>query len=500
MTGVSDVKAPAAWEPIPGLTFQHKAFTMAATLLGLLLAALDQTIVATAGPQIQRELHIDPSLYVWITTAYLVASTVLVPIWGKLSDTLGRRIILFAGVAIFLIGSALCGGAQTSLQLILFRAVQGVGAGSLFTTAFAVIADLFSPVERGKYQGMFGAVFGLSSVVGPLAGGFITDHIGWHWVFFINLPIGAIALLFILARMPPLKREGAGGRLDLLGAAALIIAIVPLLLALSLGHGEDGRTIGWGWTSWPIAAMFAVFGIGLIMFLAIERRAENPVVDLSLFRDRAFLMGSLATFVSGSTFLAAVVFLPLFMVNVVGLSATRSGLTTTPLTLGIVGGNMLVGLLVSRVGRYKAILVASLGLAVASFAAFGFTLSVHSTQAEVSLKMVLLGIGIGPSIPLFTLALQSAVPPRRIGVATSMAMFSRQMGATVGLAVLGTVFAAALASGLAAHVPFMVAFTGAIERIFRVCLAVSALALAITIAMPEVPLARGAPRPAPDAA
>lgn len=437
--------------PFAHLSRQQKLFTLLGTLLGMLLAALDQTIVATAGPAMMQDLQIEASLYAWITTSYLVASTVLVPIYGKLSDLYGRRRILLVGIFIFLLGSLLCGLSQSTVQLIAFRAVQGMGSAALFTTAFAVVADLFDPVERGKYQGIFGGVFGLASVVGPLAGGFITDLLGWHWVFFINLPIGAIAVVFILARMPPLKRPRPAEPhpIDYAGALSLTVFVVPLLLALSLGkRAEDPRPTGYPWLSVELLGLFALAVAGLVAFLAAERKAKDPIVDLRLFQGRSFALNIVASFVMGATFLGAIVFLPLFMVNVVGLSATSSGLTTTPLTLGIVGGNVLVGNLVSRIGHYKRLLLGSQLLLVVAFIVMGWTLTADSSQGEVTLKMILVGLGLGPSMPLFTLAIQSAVSPRDIGVATSTATFSRQLGSTVGIAVMGTIFATALASQL----------------------------------------------------
>ncbi|GHG89103.1 DHA2 family efflux MFS transporter permease subunit [Comamonas sp. JC664] len=435
--------SPAA---LPAFTRSQKVFTMLGAVLGLLLAALDQTIVATAGPAIQADLHIPASLYPWLTTSYFVASTLMVPVWGKLSDLLGRRAVLAAGILVFLTGSFLCGAARSTVALILFRAVQGLGSAALFTAALAVVADLFEPRERGKYQGLFGAMFGLSSVVGPLAGGFITDHLGWHWVFFINLPVGAVALALVLSRMPKLKphREARGG-LDLTGALTLSVAVVPLLLALSLGKGDGGD---WAWGSWRILGLFALAAVGLAAFLRVESRAHDPLLDLKLFRLRAFSAGNAAVFIVGAAFLSGVVFLPLFMVNVMGLSATRSGLTIVPLTLGVVAGNVLSGQLVSRMGRYKALMLGSMALLIAGFAIMGFTLTPDSTQAEVTVKMVLVGLGLGPSIPIYTMVIQNAVPPSQIGVATAAATFFRQLGMTIGVALLGTVFASTLTSEL----------------------------------------------------
>ncbi|WP_342377741.1 MFS transporter [Myxococcus stipitatus] len=444
--------SPAAF---PTFTRAQKVFTMLGALLGLLLAALDQTIVATAGPSIQADLGIPASLYPWLTTSYLVASTMMVPVWGKLSDLVGRRAVLGAGITVFLLGSFLCGVSRSTVTLILFRAVQGLGSAALFTGALAVVADLFPPRERGKYQGLFGAMFGLSSVVGPLAGGFITDRLGWHWVFFINLPVGAVALALVLLRMPRLRPEGVPrGKLDLAGAATLALAVVPLLLALSLGHAREQETqgIGWAWGSWPILGLFALATVGIVAFLRVETRAEEPLLDLRLFKLKTFSLGNAAVFVVGAVFLSGVVFLPLFMVNVVGLSATHSGLTLTPLTLGVVAGNVVSGQLVSRLGRYKELMLGSLLLLAVGFAVMGFTLTPQSTQAEVTVKMVLVGLGLGPSIPLYTVAIQNAVSPQRIGVATSAATFFRQLGMTLGVALMGAVFATTLSHELKTRV------------------------------------------------
>lgn len=435
--------------PAVELTRQQKALTLAGMLLAMFLAALDQTVVATAGPDIQKALDIEPSLYTWITTAYLVASTVLVPVYGKLSDTYGRRRIVVIGVVIFLFGSVACGLSKTTAQLIFFRAVQGVGSASIFTSAFAVVADLFSPRERGKYSGIFGAVFGVSSLVGPLLGGFITDTVGWHWVFFINLPLGAIALTFIALRMPALKPRERKGPVDVVGAALLAVGAVPLLVALSMGRPtvRPGET-GFEWLSAPELGLFAVALVGVVAFVVWERRVASPLIDFRLFKSPMVSWGSLTVFVLGGAFLTPMVFLPLFMVNVVGVSATASGLTISPLVMGVVAGNVLSGQLVARLGRYKGIMLVSLAVLAGAFAVMALTLTPASTQGEVTAKMVLLGIGLGPTIPLYTIAIQNAVPLQQLGVATSMVTFFRQMGSTVGLALVGSLFGSTLAHEL----------------------------------------------------
>lgn len=434
----------------PQLTPRQKAQALVGMLLAMFLAALDQTIVATAGPDMQRTLNIDASLYTWITTGYLVSSTVLVPVYGKLSDLFGRKRIVVFGVVLFLVGSALCGLSQNTAQLIGFRVLQGAGSASLFTSAFAVVADLFPPSERGKYSGLFGAVFGVSSLIGPLMGGFITDHFGWHWVFFINLPIGAVALTFILLRMPPLKPVlEKRPSLDWLGAALLAVATVPFLVALSLGRavlrpGEHGYL----WTDWQLLALFGVAVAGLIGFIAWELKAQEPLIDLRLFKNPALAWGSATVFVMGGAFLTPMVFLPLFMVNVVGVTNTASGLTISPLVLGVVAGNVLSGQLVSRIGKYKALMLGSLTLAMIGFSVLAFTLTSGSTQGEVTVRMVLLVLGLGPTIPLYTIAIQNAVAPPQLGQATSMVTFFRQMGSTVGIALVGSIFATTLSHEL----------------------------------------------------
>jgi EmrB/QacA subfamily drug resistance transporter len=428
--------------------------TLAGVLLSLLLAGLDQTIVSTAGPAIQRDLAMAPALYPWITTAYLVASTVMVPIYGKLSDTYGRRPVLLAAIGIFLAGSVLCGLSPTTHTLIAARAVQGLGAAGLFTSAFAVIADIFPPAVRGKYTGLVGAVFGVSSVVGPLVGGFITDHFGWHWVFFVNVPVGAVAVWFVAARMPQLGgHPGERPRLDLAGAFWLVVAVVPLLLALTVGHAEGApgpaAPGGAGWASPLRLGLLALALAGTVLFVRTERRAANPVVDLRLFRRRVVALSIAATFVLGAGFLSAVVFLPLFMVNVAGVSATRAGLTMTPLTLGMMAGSIVSGRVVTRLGRYRKLLLGAVALLFAGFAVMAFTIAPTSTQGELTFKMILLGLGMGPTLPLYTLVVQNATPPEDIGVVTAASTFARSLGQVFGVALVGSVFAATLAGAVA---------------------------------------------------
>jgi EmrB/QacA subfamily drug resistance transporter len=532
------------------LSVRDRRITLAGVMIALLLAGLDQTIVATAGPAIQRDLRIAPALYAWLTTAYLVAATVMLPIYGKLSDRFGRKPILLAGVSIFLTGSLLCGIAPDARILIAARGVQGLGAAALFTTTYAVIADLFPPAARGRYMGLVSAVMGLASVIGPLAGGIITDTFGWHWVFFINLPIGAVALWFIITTMPRLGVHSERRLpVDVAGALLLVAGLVPFMIALSLGRGDADASEGYPWSSWQIITMLAVAAVGLAAFIARERRAPDPILHLELFRNRVVTFGTAAMFVIGGAFLFGIIFLPLFLVNVVGVSATDAGLAMMPLTLGIVVSSVAAGQLVSRVGHAKLLMLSSLVLLAGAFSLLGFTLTPDATQRSVSWLMLLIGLGTGPTLPLYTLVMQAASHPREIGVVTATATFSRLLGQVLGLAFFGTVFASTFAGDVErrvqtelarlapevrasilgtgsraragedrvsmafdsaaararvrrvapadpeavaavdrAHRGFQLAFTGAITLLFRVGIGLVVLAFVITAFMPDVEL------------
>jgi EmrB/QacA subfamily drug resistance transporter len=453
------------------LTRSQKIFTFVGTLLGLFLGALDQSVVGAAAPKIVEQLQIPPSLYVWLTTSYMLASTVLVPVWGKLSDLFGRRKVIVSGIGLFLFASVLCGLAQTTYQLIAARALQGAGSAALFTTAFAVVADMFAPAERGKYSGIFGSVFGIASLVGPPLGGFISDHFGWHWVFFVNLPVGGVALFFILTRMPPLLRpQAVKPKVDALGAFLLACAVGPLLVAMTLARrtpGEGGVT----GPQQPPALVVALAVAGAVFFVAFvfwERRAEQPLIDLSLFKGRIFALGNAAVFVLGGVFMAPMVFLSLYMVRVQGVSQTAAGLALVPMVLGVLFGNVISGQLASRLGRYKGVMVVGLLVLTTALVVMAFTLHDDATRGEVTLKLVLVGLGLGPSIPLYTVAIQNATPPQQLGSATGLATFFRQMGGTVGVTLAGAVFAVTFGHAVQAHLPEVTArYTGASALLAR---------------------------------
>ena len=438
------------------LSKRDRVYTLVGILLALFLGALDQTIVSTALPKIAEDLR-GLDRFTWVATAYLLASTVLVPIYGKLADTYPRKIIELIAISIFLAGSFLCGlsGEFGSLpllgdgmtQLILFRALQGVGGAGLFSLAFIIIADLFPPNVRGRYQGLLGATFGIASVVGPWVGGLLTDYgsniipgiEGWRWVFYVNVPFGALALWFIVRRMPQLQPGGERAPLDGLSAVFLVLGLVPLVLGLQL----DKNNFPWAGT--VTLSLLGTSLIFLTLFVLRSLVSSNPILDMGLFQDRVFSLSNLAVLLLGAAFLATIIFLPLYMVNVVGVSATRAGVSLIPLSLGLVFGAIVAGQLVSSFGRYRLLmLIGGAILFVGLWLLSSMTAEVPYWR--VTLYMVICGLGIGPSLPLYTLAIQNAVEVQKLGQATSTVQFFRQIGGTVGAAVMGTVFATSLAT------------------------------------------------------
>ncbi len=438
-------------------------YTLIGVLLALFLGALDQTIVATALPRIVEDLQ-GLSRYAWVATSYLVASTALVPIYGKLADMYSRKTIELVAVGFFLSGSFLCGLAgefgtlpvlgDGMSQLIIFRAIQGIGGAGLFAMAFIIIADLFPPAERGKYQGFVGAVFGIASVLGPWIGGLLTDHggglipgvAGWRWVFYVNLPFGALALWFIIRRMPSLLPQGEKQPLNYVSALLLLCGLVPLVLALQMDK------TAYPWNSAVTLFLFAVSGVCLALFSYRSLHAANPILDFGLFKNKVFRVSNAALFFLGAAFFSVIIFLPLYMVNVVGVSATMAGIALVPLSLGLVFGSVVSGQLVARFGHYRRWMLAGLVLL------FAGVLLLHLMSPDVPYErvvayMLLCGLGIGPSLPLYTLAIQNAVDIRQIGQATSASQFFRQIGGAIGAALMGTLLATSLATSFGQDLP-----------------------------------------------
>lgn len=442
-----------------------------AILMALFLAALDQTIVSTALPRMVEDLR-GVDRYAWVATAYLLASTALALVYGKLADTYARKHVTIGAILLFLAGSMLCGLAgefgdlpvlgDGMTQLVIFRGIQGAGGGGLFAMTFIVIADLFTPAERGRYQGLVGAVFGIASVLGPLVGGLLTDHAGgvipgvegWRWVFYVNVPVGGVALAYILRRMPRLEPVGDRQPPDLLSGALLLGGLVPLVLSLQL----DKRRYPWapgvgpgdasGLDAWLTPGLFAVGCLALWAFVRRSRTSRSPILDFGLFRNDVFRTGNAATFFFGAAFMSVTIFLPLFLVNVLGVSATRAGAALIPFSLGIVFSATGAGQMVARIGYRRQIAGGAL-VFLASVILLA-TMGPDVSYARVTAYMVLAGLGVGPSMPLFTLAIQNAVDVRFIGQATSASQFFRQTGATVGAALMGTVLGTTLGVAFAA--------------------------------------------------
>ncbi len=417
-----------------------------AVMLGLFLSALDQTVVGTALPTIVTDLG-GNSLYVWVVTAYLLTSTVTIPIYGKLSDIFGRKIMLIIGISLFLVGSALSGLSQNMAELILFRGLQGLGAGALFPISLAVIGDLFTPRERGKYQGFFGAVFGLAFLVGPFLGGFITDNISWHWVFYVNVPIGIVALAVISSILPNHRSDGPRPSIDYWGTLVFTAAVIPLLIGLTEKGltTASGQTIGW--LDWRVGGLLALAGVLGAVFIFIESRVAEPIVPLGLFRVRTYAASQAAMFLLSFGFFIGVIFLPRYFQAVRDISATASGYMLWPLLLGLMGTSVVAGLVISRTGRYKLLLV---GAMVVSTIGMLLMTQLSATVGDWSLWgwMLVMGVGIGPSMSGYTVVVQNAVPQSAIGVATSNLTFFRQVGGSVGLAVAGTYLASTFTTQL----------------------------------------------------
>ena len=427
--------------PAADLSPRAKQGIVVAIMLALFLGALDQTIVGTALPRIITELN-GASLYTWVVTIYLLASTVTVPIYGKLSDMYGRKPLLLIGVGLFLIGSALAGLSQNIEQLIIFRGIQGLGAGALFPIALATIGDLFSAQERGRYQGLFGAVFGLSSLVGPALGGFLTDTLSWHWIFYVNLPIGIFAMAIITRELPTIKGR-PNQKIDFLGAITFAAGIIPILIGLTNVQSNAFAT--------PEVA--GLISLGLVIlggFLFIEAKAAEPIIPLELFRNRTFAAAAAATFFASFGFFSSIIFLPRYFQSVLGESATSSGYATLPLLLGVIISSVSAGQIVARRGRYKRIILGATLLVAAG------SLLLTNLQADTNpwvLRgwMFLAGLGIGPTLSVFTIVVQNAVPFRFLGAATSNLTFFRQVGGSVGLAIVGSYFGGQLATTIPAR-------------------------------------------------
>jgi EmrB/QacA subfamily drug resistance transporter len=444
----------------------------------------------------------------WVVTAYLLASTIVGPLYGKLGDLYGRKIVLQTAIVIFLVGSALCGISQNMAELISFRALQGIGGGGLIVTTIAVIGDIIAPRDRGKYQGFFGAVFGVSTVIGPLLGGFFVDNLSWRWIFYVNLPVGGVALVVIAAAFHSTSVH-VRHKIDYLGAALLAGGLSAIVLFTSLG----GTT--WAWSSSQILLLMVLGVVFLVAFVFVERSAAEPIMPLALFRNRVFTTTSAIGFIVGLALFGAVTYLPLYLQIVKGRSPTESGLALTPLMLGVLVTSIGSGQLISRFGRYKPFPIAGTALMTVSMFLLG-NLGVTTPIWKTALYLVLLGLGLGMTMQVLVLAAQNAVPYELLGVATSGSTLFRQIGGAIGVSAFGAIFSNRLALHLASalpggvrvpggvnpeavrHLPPLVhsayvhSFAVSLRPVFEVAAAVSAVAFVLTWLLKEVPLRQSA--------
>ena len=412
-------------------------------LLALFLAALDQTIVGTALPRIVAELK-GLDYYSWVLTAYLVTSTIMTPIAGKLGDLFGRKPLLLTGMIGFVLASALCGQAQDMFQLVLFRGIQGLFGGVLFSTVFATIADLFTIERRARIQGLFGGIFGIASVVGPTIGGYLTDNVGWRWVFYVNVPVGVAAILFVLFTLPRTTHNATWRDIDFLGAGALSAGLAPLLVAFSITRDHD-------WGSPEVLGLIAAGALVLVGFFFIERRTDHPIVPFELFKNRTFAVSVITGFLVAVGMFGAIVYVPLVYQGVLGIPATNSGLLVTPMMVGLVFGSVVTGQLMLKIKRYRYLgTFATVLLAIGTY--LMSTITTDTQQIEIVRNLVIIGLGVGITFPLYLNSVQSAVEPRFIGVVTSQIQFFRNVGATIGIAVLGSFLSQRLPGNIQAKI------------------------------------------------
>ncbi|MCC7320647.1 MAG: MFS transporter [Rubellimicrobium sp.] len=435
----SPPSAPAAARPQPQPPAHDLRLVIGSIAVLLLLASLDQTIVSTALPTIVADLggleHLS-----WVVTAYILTATIVAPLYGKLGDLYGRRNMVFLSVGLFLGGSALCGLSMNMAFLIAARALQGLGGGGLFVLALSVIGDVISPRDRAKFQGVFAAVFSLSSVLGPLIGGWFVDVASWHWIFYVNIPVGALAVAGFAIGFAP-RGTRVAHRVDWAGAAALSVALASLILVTSLGG------TAFAFASWPAAGLFALSVAAGAAFVRIEARAAEPILPLPLFADNVFRNTSIISFIVGAAMLGTVTFLPLYLQIAKGLSPTESGLMLIPMTAGTVISSNLAGQYMARMGRYRLLPVIGLGaLALGALLLAG--IDAQTGFVTFGAMILLVGLGMGSIFPVLTTAVQNAVPYTLMGTATAAGVMFRQIGGSLGVAVFGTIFAARLAATL----------------------------------------------------
>jgi EmrB/QacA subfamily drug resistance transporter len=422
-----------------------RVLVMVGTLLGIFTAAMDQTIVGTALPRVVADLH-GLQHYAWVFTAFMVTSTTTVAVVGRLTDLFGRKPFFLVGIVILVLGSALAGMSQSMTELIIFRGIQGFGAGMIMATAWAIIGDVFPPAERARWTGVMTGVFAAASVIGPLLGGSITDHLGWRWVFYVNLPLGALTFVVFLLVMPSIRPQSVHRSLDRLGIGLLVMAVVPLVLAFSWGGSQ------YDWLSPEVIGLLVLASVATVGFVRVERDAVEPIIPLSLFRSSIFAVVIAVTFLQAIGMFGSVAYIPLFVQSVIGTSATNSGLVTMPMMLAMSITSAAVGQALARTGRYRIMLAAGLAVTVVGMYMLA-QMTVDSSRAEATRDMVVLGIGLGFTMPILMLVALNTTSHQMLGVTTSTIQFMRSVGATLGVALMGSLLNGRLQSELVSQTP-----------------------------------------------
>ncbi|WP_349408431.1 MDR family MFS transporter [Pseudalkalibacillus sp. SCS-8] len=441
------------------LPLKKKITIMVAVLASMLFAALNQTIIGTAMPKIVSDLGGMP-YFSWVFTIYMLASSVTAILVGKLSDMYGRKPFILIGLGMFIIATFLCGTATSIFMLIIFRGFQGLAGGMIFSTAFASIGDLFSPRERGRWQGLMGAVFGLASVFGPTMGGYIVDHFSWQWIFWIFLPVGFVAFILIMRLFPSVPRK-SHGKVDYFGSIFLAGTIIPMLLAFSWAGNQ------YAWGSIQVIGLFLISAISLLAFLFAERKVENPVLPLHLFKNSVFTISNVIGLLIGMAMFGSIMYMPFFIQGVIGTSATKTGFIMMSMMLSMVVSSTIVGQLITRTGKYKK--MAILGLTIMGIGIYSLTtLNGDSTNTDAILRLIIIGLGLGCSFPIFTITIQNAVAYQHLGVATSSVQLFRQLGGTIGVSIMGAIMNLTMnskmqgSSGVSAQEP---AGSGLVEKL-----------------------------------
>ncbi len=487
---------------------KSKLVIMLSVLSGLSLAALDQTIVSTSLPKIVESLG-GIHLLSWVVSSYLLASTATIIIYGKLSDIYGRKPLFILGIAIFLFGSVLCGFSKNILELIVFRAIQGIGGGAIMVNSLAIIGDLFSPAERGKWQGLIGAVWGFASITGPPLGGFLTDYASWHWVFFINVPIGFVSMAILSKFLPATKGRGIKN-IDYAGSAVLVAAITSLMLGLLVGGNY------YPWFSFQTIGLFASSLALFLLFKKVEGRAKEPVLHFELFKNRIFTVSVITAFITSVGMFGAITFMPVFVQGALGETATSSGIIMIPMTVSSIIASTIAGQLISRTGKYKMLAVAGMAIATLGMALLSIA-GINTTHTELIVDMVLVGTGIGITFPLFLIVVQNTFDHSKLGVVTASLQFFRSMGGLFGVTIFGTIMVILLNGQLAGAgvsvknpdslfdssllstlttdqlLSLRSALSFSINRLFLIASVIMAVGLLLTFLLPEIPLRKTRP-------